>query len=67
MLKEFFSESDSTIWSYNFYTITEEIHDTFPTYRIDYLPEKYNEHLLRLTNLALEENNEVMNDLKIIQ
>ena len=31
---------DSTNWSEKLYTITESIHDTIPSYRIDYLPER---------------------------
>ena len=55
-----FSKGDSTSWSYKLYTITEIIHDTIPTYRIDYLPERYNENLLLPTKLSLDENIEVM-------
>ena len=35
-----FSKGDSTRWSYKIYTITEVIHDTIPSYRINYLPER---------------------------
>ena len=49
------------------YTITEIIHDTIPSYRIDYLPERYNENLLLPTKLSLEENNKVMKELNLIQ
>ena len=44
--KQVFSKGDSTNWSYKLYTITEVIHDTIPSYRIDYLPERYNENYL---------------------
>ena len=37
-IKRFFSRGDSTNRSYKLYTITEIIHDTIPSYRIDYLP-----------------------------
>ena len=43
-IKRVFSKGDSTNWSYKLYTITEIIHDTIPTYRINYLPERYNEN-----------------------
>ena len=33
--KKVFSKGDSTNYSYKIYTITEVIHDTIPTYRID--------------------------------
>ena len=39
-IKRVFSKGDSTNWSYKLYTITEVIHDTIPSYRIDYLPER---------------------------
>ena len=66
-IKRVFSKGDSTNWSYKLYTITEIIHDTIPSYRIDYLPERYNENLLLSTKLSLEENNEVMKKLNLIQ
>ena len=66
-IKKVFSKSDSTNWSYKLYTITEVIHDTIPSYRIDYLPERYNENLLLPTKLSLEENNQIMKKLKLIQ
>ena len=66
-IKKVFSKGDSTNYSYNLYTITEVIHDTIPSYRIDYLPERYNENLLLPTKLSLEENNQVMKELNLIQ
>ena len=39
-IKRVFSKSDSTNWSYKLYTITEVLHDTIPTYKINYLPER---------------------------
>ncbi len=66
-IKRVFSKGDSTDWSYKLFTITEVIHDTIPSYRIDYLPERYNEKLLLPTKLSLEENNHVMTKLNLIQ
>ena len=66
-IKRVFSKGDSTNWSYKLYTITEVIHDTIPSYRIDYLPERYNENLLLPTKLSLEENNQVIKELNLIQ
>ena len=66
-IKRVFSESDSTNWSYKLYTITEVIHDTFPSYRSDFLPERHNENLFKSTNLILDENIKVMKELKLIQ
>ena len=65
--KRVFSKGDSTNWSYKLYTIIEIIHDTIPSYRIDYLPERYNENLLLPSKLTLEENTEVMKELNLIQ
>ena len=66
-IKKVFSKGDSTNYNYNFYTITEVIHDTIPSYRIVYLPERYNENLLVPTKLALEEHNKVMKRLNLTE
>ena len=66
-VKRVFSKGDSTNWSYKLYTITEVIHDTIPSYRINYLPERYNENLLLPTKLSLDENNKIMKELNLIQ
>ena len=66
-IKKVFSKGDSTNCSYKIYTITEVIHDTIPSYRIDYLPERYNENLILPTKLTLDENNQVMEKLNLIQ
>ena len=65
-IKKVFSKGDSTNYSYKLYTITEIIHDTIPSYRITFLPERYNENLLLPTKLTLDENNRVMIELKLI-
>ena len=39
-IKKVFSKGDSTNYSYLLYTITEVIHDTIPSYKINYLPER---------------------------
>ena len=66
-IRRVFSKGDSTNYSYEVYTITEVIHDTIPSYRINYLPERYNEKLLLPTKLTLEENKKVMKELNLIQ
>ena len=66
-IKRVFSKGDSTNYSYKLYTITEVIHDTIPSYRIDYLPERYNENFLLPTKLTFEQNNQVMKELNLIQ
>ena len=66
-IKQVFSKGDSTNWSYKLYAITGIVHDTIPSYRIDYLPERYNENLLLPTKLSLDENNKVMKELNLVQ
>ena len=65
-LKRTFSKGDTTNWSYKLYKITEIINDTIPTYKIDNLPERYNESLLKKTELTLKENNTVMIKLNLV-
>ena len=64
-LKKTFSKSDTTNWSYKLYKITEIINDTISSYRIDKLPERYNESLLKKTDLTMKENKDVMKKLNI--
>ena len=45
--KETFSKGDTTNWSYKIYKITEIVKNTIPSYRIDVLPERYSEALLK--------------------
>ena len=66
-IKRVFSKGDSTNYSYKLYTITEVIHDTIPSYRIDYLPEIYNENLLLPSKLTLEQNNKIVKELNLIR
>ena len=66
-IKKVFSKGDSTNYSYLLYSITEVIHDTIPSYRINYLPERYNQNLLLPTKLSVEENKQVMKKLTLIQ
>ena len=64
-LKKTFSKGDTTNWSSKLYKITEIINDAIPSYKINSLPERYNESLLKKTDLTLKENNDVMKKLKI--
>ena len=64
-LKRTFSKGDTTNWSYKLYKITEKTNDKIPTYHIDNLSERYNESLLKKTELSLKENDNVMKKLKI--
>ena len=65
-LKRIFSKGDTTNWSYKLHKITEIINDTIPSYLLDNLPERYNESLLKKTDLTLKENNSVMKKLNLI-
>ena len=47
------------------YKIIEIINDTIPSSRIDNLPERNIEALLKKTELSMEENKDVMKALKI--
>ena len=64
-LKKTFSKGDTTNWSYKLYKITEIINDKIPSYRLDNLPERYNEALLKKTELTMKENKDVLKKLKI--
>ena len=65
-LKRTFSKGDTTNWSDKLYKIIEIINDTIPTYHIDNLPERYNESLLKKTELSLKKNKDVMKALNLI-
>ena len=64
-LKKTFSKGDTTNWSYKLYKITEIINDTIPSYRLDNLKERYNESLLKKTELTMKENDIVMKKLNL--
>ena len=64
-LKKTFSKGDTTNWSYKLYKITEIINDTLPSYRLDNLKERYNESLLKKTELTLKQNKDVMRRLNL--
>ena len=64
-LKKTFSKGDTTNWSYILFKITEIINDTVPSYRLDNLKERYNEALLKKTELTMKENVSVMKKLRI--
>ena len=64
-LKKTFSKGDTTNWSYKLYKITEIVNDTISSYRLDNLPERYNEALLKKTELTIKENKDVMKKLRL--
>ena len=64
-LKKTFSKGDTTNWSYKLYKITRISNDTIPSYHIDNLKERYNESLLKKTELSMKENSSVMKKLNL--
>ena len=66
-LNKTFSKSDTNNWSYKFYKITEINKDRVPSYKINQLPGRYNEALLKKTELTLKENKDVMKALNLNQ
>ena len=64
-LKRTFSKGDTTNWSYELYKNTEIINDTTPAYKIDNLPERYNEALLKKTELSIKQNKDAMKVLNL--
>ena len=64
-LKKAFSKSDTNSWSYNLYKVAEIINDTIPSYRLDNIPEIYNESLLKKTELSMKENDSVMKKINL--
>ena len=64
-IKRAFSKGDSTNWMNELYTIIEVINDTIPSYRINFVPKKYNENLVRPKKVTLDENNQVVEKLNI--
>ena len=64
-LKKTFSKGDTTNWSHKLYKITEVIIDTIPSYGLGNLPERYNEALLKKTELSMKENDSVMKKLNL--
>ena len=53
-LKKTFSKGETTNWSIKLYEITEIIKDTLPSYRLEYLPERYNSALLKKDRVIFE-------------
>ena len=66
-IKKVFSKGDSTNYSYKLFTLTEVFYKTIPSYKNNYLPERYNDNLLLPTKISLNENNQVMKKLNLLQ
>ena len=65
-LKKTFSKRDSITCSYILHEFTEINNHIIPRYKIDYLPERYNEALQEITYLTMKKNNSVMKKLNTI-
>ena len=65
--KNILSKGDTIHWSYKLYTITETTKDTTPTCLISNFPERYNEALLKKSELTIEKNEKVMEKLNELQ
>ena len=63
-LRKVFSKGDTTTWSHKLYEFTEMFIDTLPSYRIDNFPERYNEALLKRTELSMKEKKRCYGSLK---
>ena len=63
--KKTFSKGDTTNWSYKLYKVTKATNDTIPGYKIDNLPERYYDALLKKTELSLKRNKDIMEKLNI--
>ena len=66
-IKRTFSKVDTTTWSNKLYTITQIVDEAFLSFRINYLPGRYNEILLRPTKITLDENDQVLKKLKLFK
>ena len=63
VLKRTFSKEDTMNWSNMLYKITNFVYGTIPSYKLDKLPQRYNEALLKKIELTLKENKDVRNAL----
>ena len=65
-LKRTFSKGDTNNWSYKKYKITEFVKVSKSIYKTHNLLERYNESLLKKTELTIKENDSVLKKLNII-
>ena len=64
-IKKVLRKSDTTNGSIKLHTITQIIRDTNPSYRINYLQDRYNNNLLRPTKLTLDESDQYIKEPKV--
>ena len=65
-MKKTFSKGDTTNWCYKLHKITETKKDAVPSLKKDNLPERFNEAILKSTQLTLKEIDSVIKKLNII-
>ena len=65
--KKVISKGDGTNYSNELYTISEVIHHTIPSYRLNYSPERYNQNLLLPKKFTFVENKQVKKKLNLYQ
>ena len=58
-------KGDTTVSSYDFYSITEVNDDKKPTCQVNQLPNRYREALLKKTTLTMRDNNKRLHELNI--
>ena len=66
-IKRVFSKGDSTNWSSKIHTKTEKIHDTIPSFRINYFPQDIMKTYCYQQKQSLDENNQRMQEINLIQ
>ena len=64
-LEKNFSKGDTTDWPYKLYQITEINNDSIPSYKVDNFKERYNEDLLKKTELTMKQIDNVMKKLNL--
>ena len=64
-LKKMFSKKDTTKWSDKLYKKTEIVNDTIPICRMDNLKKRFDETLLKKTDLTLKEKKDVLKSLNL--
>ena len=62
-----FAKGYKTNWSDKFYTITEVINDTIPSYPTDSSPARYNEALLKKAEVTVQKEEQVLKNLTIYE
>ena len=66
-IQKAFSKADSTNYCYTLYIKRDVLHNTIPSYRLNYLTKRHNENSLLPTKLSLEGINQVMKELILLQ